>query len=305
MYSINPNSEFDIKKQLKKQGVALIARDGSGNVIGFKDMDGVAVSGSAPSYAWASKPTAVGNKNKYIIITDLIETNGEAVLFQSDGTVWQQRTIPRTTFAKAFASTNLKGTAGLRVICIDIGLGGGIELVSNGTYLKPISPVLLFSEIYGTVAAPALTLSAAGSYTLPNVPTFPANLFYGVASGGSALQVISRNIRTGTAGTLSHTLYLGTAGNNTDSAIVSAAAATTAANGHLTNAPNVTFISPSAIISSGTSIAGGNGSAAPYLDKSTKINTAAPMFISAYANPLNTPTQDTASLLSLEVWWKA
>jgi hypothetical protein len=62
--------------------------DVSGNLIGLETNAGVAVSGTAPAYTWAGKPTAAtGNAGSIIRITD-IGTSSFGSLWQSNGTNW-------------------------------------------------------------------------------------------------------------------------------------------------------------------------------------------------------------------------
>jgi hypothetical protein len=59
-----------------------------GNLIGLETTTGVAVSGAAPAYTWAGKPTAAaGNAGSIIRITD-IGTSSFGSLWQSNGTRW-------------------------------------------------------------------------------------------------------------------------------------------------------------------------------------------------------------------------
>jgi hypothetical protein len=62
--------------------------DANGNLIGLETADGVAVSGAAPAYTWAGKPTAAaGNAGTIIRITN-IGTSSFGSLWQSNGTRW-------------------------------------------------------------------------------------------------------------------------------------------------------------------------------------------------------------------------
>jgi hypothetical protein len=62
--------------------------DVNGNLIGLETVAGVAVSGAAPAYTWAGKPTAAtGNAGSIIRITD-IGTSSFGSLWQSNGTNW-------------------------------------------------------------------------------------------------------------------------------------------------------------------------------------------------------------------------
>jgi len=280
--------------------VAIFTLDGGGNPTGLATLGGVAVSGAAPSYTWATKPAvAAGNKNKYIVITDLIETGGIATLFQSDGaSTWQQQTIPRTTFAKAFASSNLKGTAGHRVICTDIGLGGGIELVSDGTNLRPATPSLLFKQRYGTYAAPTLTKTGVNSWIFPLSPvlSLPANLFY----DGAAMEfraIFRKHTATATARAV---IYLGTAGDATDSLIFQTSI--TNADGQQALAhPWVEFTGTTTAISSSATVEN-NQSNTGALTLSTQLNTAAAMIPSFGFDSAN--IADTIDLVSVSCLWR-
>jgi hypothetical protein len=67
---------------------AYFSYDVNGNIIGLQTASAVVVSGTAPAYTWAGKPTAAtGNAGSIIRITD-IGTASFGSLWQSNGTRW-------------------------------------------------------------------------------------------------------------------------------------------------------------------------------------------------------------------------
>jgi hypothetical protein len=114
--------------------------DTNGNLIGLENAAGVAVSGAAPAYTWAGKPTAAtGNAGSIIRITD-IGTSSFGSLWQSNGAAWYPLN-GRATILRNFGTlvtplgTYTGGTAG------SITLSGGnpsiqANVLSAGMQLK-------------------------------------------------------------------------------------------------------------------------------------------------------------------------
>ena len=78
-----------------------------------------------------------------------------------------------------------------------------------------LHPILFYSGVYGTIAAPTVKrdvgVTAAGSFTLPTVPTIPA----GMLRADSQIEINSQHVRTGATGAGAYVLsmYLGTNGS--------------------------------------------------------------------------------------------
>lgn len=190
-------------------------------------------------------------------------------------------------------------TAGAGALCkFAIGNSGGVTMVSDGTYWRPFNGRARLYGRNGQIAAPLATLTGitAGAFTLPETLTIPAALI----APHSEVWANFEFFRTGATATALVQWRLGTAGTTSDLVVYQASmAATTSHQSRGYSAAKFgtatdRFWAPNA------SNMNGGGSQASGADRTSNVNTAAAMQITADIASAN--AADTFLLLAYSVW---
>jgi len=139
-----PMSASEFLARALNINAARFSRDGSGAIDGLEEMDGTPVSGSPPSFTWATKPAngATGYVNTVVLITNLHSrgtTGGSLWMNTTDGYICVSDPV-RVTWSQMsdndwFGVGSALAPAtwpGLRVRCTDYFVGGA-DIVSDGT----------------------------------------------------------------------------------------------------------------------------------------------------------------------------
>lgn len=186
---------------------------------------------------------------------------------------------------------------GLRQVWGDVG-GGRSPVVSNGTrYVPESGRMVLFRNVYGTLANPTLT-AAAGTTSFNfsiGTPTIPANML----AAGDALYLKGRVQKHGTAAVIPIECNIGTAGDTNDHNIIVASVPNTDLN-HMGFDAYADVCDSTHFITNNTSLQGGTGGASYMLDRTNNFNIASAMIFSINGTK---NTADSIDLISWQLEW--
>jgi hypothetical protein len=235
--------------------------------------------GSVPANVVTQNPTTGG-----------LEVGGVAI----GNTVYVDTWVELQAIPKTAANDNLT------VYCKEQGVNGSYWIYrhSLGYWVNP-NPVLMYSGVFGTIAAPTVSVGAgitAGTkFNVGTAPTFPAAML----SANARFSVRAGINRNNANATCVCKIYFGTAGTSSDSPINAITMAATDLS-TLQPSPNVLFNASASIMATNAAAFGGSTSAAnAFVVQTTNINRAAAQYISVYTEAKN--TADIINLLYLNV----
>lgn len=289
---------FDMVK--KALGIARYSKDGNGNITGFIDGDGNAVDPYEFTKADFDNLTPSNYAGIPVRITNWHQTaagTGGVLFIGGASWICLSPQIYAATRAAGVAAFPAATYPGLTQVWGDVG-SGRAQVVSNGTrYIPKGGRMILFRNVYGTVASPILS-AAAGSTSFNfalGSPTLPANLL----AAGDALYLKGRVQKHGTAATISLEANIGTAGDTSDHNIWVG----TVPNTDLNHTPFDCYADvadATHYVTNYIALQGGTGGAGFLLDRTTNFNIGSAMIFSINGTK---NTADALDLLSWQLEW--
>lgn len=290
-----------------------------------QDADNVLHVAGAPitheSYDYADFDTIDTTYRRYIVINDL--HSADASTGASGGSRWLVNPLASTpeekivldsgplwfdTYAAYTSAITPSDHPGLRVRIGNVGKGLPVLINKyNSTAaayrLVPENGVCtLFLGVFGTIAAPTKTIAAgapSGTYDIGN-PMIPG----GLIKGRDLLGFSAHFRKNGTSGTsCTSAIYLGTNNSTSDSGILVDSTATASDDYDVTFNVEVPAGSLTSLMTNASGNLGPIEGALSRLDRTTAINFANDMYISAHCGGKS--TSDSLDLLYLSVIWRA
>lgn len=297
-----------IKRLLK---IVTYLTDSGGTITGFVDAQGNVITGLA-AYSWAD---FTGGSFDLTLARHVVVTDKHSSISGTGGSLWYvdptgasgSKRVCRsggivTTWANrpAVASYN-----GLEILVSDYNYS---KYRSNGTNYLPVGRALLFSGIFGTFAAPTLSVNltnSAQTFSWATQPKIPA----GMGVTGSKFSVDATVYRNTNASTYAPllTMFLGRNGTPSDFAVW-AGTMTSTVDGAGNPRPNITLRSQQSILATYTATFGGsNLIAGGFRERNgdaAKLDFAYDQLLSLQlAATATTPAStETISIQTLQIW---
>jgi len=166
---------------------------------------------------------------------------------------------------------------------------------------QPFADRLLVSRQIGSVATPLATLtgSAGALFTFTGAGPASIQIPAGLILPNSRVHVEALVKRTGATATANFEAYLGTAGTNGDSLLTRVVMSASDGNGAYMFGEGWFGTSPTSFVATGQVGPGSSSGGNTFIDKTTNINTALPMYLSFGMASSN--AADSFALLGLQV----
>ena len=230
-----------------------------------------------------------------IVTAETNSLTGVIEFLMPDGSTMSIDTPAYTWAGKPAAAA---GNLGLVIRVTDL---NGTLWKSNGTNWRPVNGRAVIAKSAGSIASPLVSLSGApGQLVLPaasGVSSGAVIIPASVLLPGMGIEVSAKLRKTGTGGTWSGAVRVGTANASGDSGILSNTGAATT-NNDLWMFGEADVVSPTLLAT--TAFATPNSpTTGAFVDRNTNINTALPMYVGIWVGSLN--AADTVALMSYEI----